>query len=202
MTLSGRACQIGASFKHGDKAMAKEAQNTGGQSGIPWRIVGWGTAALLLLLPWVANAPWTASDYVFMAVLFGSVGLAFEFIVRKSGSLAYRFGAGLALLAMFLTIWVNGAVGMIGSEDNPYNLVFGGVLVIALLGAIVARLEPAGMMRAMAVTAVAQVAAGAFGLTADPLGAVFSMGFGALWLLAAALFWNAAREQTSGGAAP
>ena len=161
---------------------------------------------LLLLLPLVAmrftsEVNWTISDFVFAAVLFGSVGLAFEFIVRKSDSLAYRLGAALAVVGAFLTVWVNGAVGMIGSEGNPYNLVFGGVLLIALLGAVLARLEPAGMTRAMAVTAVAQAGAGAFGLSTDVRGAVLSMGFAGLWLLAAALFWSAASEQTAAGAA-
>ena len=129
-------------------AMAKEAENTGGRRGIPWRIIGWSIPALLLLLPLVAmrftdEVNWTASDFAFAAVLFGSVGLAFEFIVRKSSSLAYRFGSALAVVAAFLTIWVNGAVGMIGSEGNPYNLLFGGVLIVALVGAIAAWFEPA-----------------------------------------------------------
>ena len=86
---------------------------TRGWSG--WRTAGWGTAALLLLLPWVANAPWTLADFLFMGVLLGSVGLGFELIVHRSDSLAYRFGAALAVIASFLTVWVNGAVGMIGS---------------------------------------------------------------------------------------
>jgi hypothetical protein len=163
-----------------------------------WRIAGWGTAALLLLLPWVANAPWALSDFIFMAVLLGSVGLGFELIVRKSDSLAYRLGAALAVITAFLTICVNAVVGMIGSEANPYNLVFGGVLFIALLGAVVARFEPAGMARAMAVAAIAQGVAGVAGLPTDTLGAVFSTGFAAPWLLAAALFWNASQDKATG----
>lgn len=187
--------------------MAREGRDGGRRRWSSWRIAGWSVPALLLLLPLVAmrftnEVNWTISDFVFAGLLFGSVGLAFEFIVRKSGSLAFRLGAGLAVVGAFLTIWVNGAVGMIGSEDNPYNFVFGGVLLIALLGAVLARLEPAGMMRAMVVTAIAQAAAGAFGLSTDVRGAVFSMGFAGLWLLAAALFWNAAREHTAAGVAP
>ena len=187
--------------------MAKEAENRGGRRLIPWRIVGWSIPALLLLLPLAAmqfteEVNWTASDFVFAGVLFGSVGLAFELIVRKSSSLAYRAGAALAVITAFLTIWVNGAVGMIDSEGNPYNLLFGGVLALALVGAIVARFEPAGMARAMVAAAVAQAAVGAGGLSADPLGGVLSMGFAWPWLLAAALFWKAARERVSAGAAP
>jgi hypothetical protein len=182
--------------------MTDRVERSGGRGWSPWRVAGWSIPVLLLLLPAVAmrftsEVNWTVSDFIFAALLFGIVGLAFELIVRTSDSLAFRFGAGLGVLSAFLTIWVNGAVGMIGSEDNSYNLVFGGVLLIALIGSVLARFRPAGMARAMAVAAVAQVAAGAFGLTVDPLGAVFSIGFGALWLLSAALFWNSAGEQAA-----
>lgn len=185
--------------------MAKPEQGSG-RRGIPWRIVGWGAAALLLLLPLVAmrftaEVNWTASDFVFAGFLFGSVGLAFEFIVAKSDSLAYRCGAGLAVIAAFLTVWVNGAVGMIGSENNPYNLLFGGVLLVALIGAILARLESAGMARAMLVTAIAQALAGAGGFAVDARGAIFSIGFAGFWLVAAALFRNAERKQWPAGEA-
>lgn len=184
--------------------MADRVEHRGGRGWSPWRIAGWSIPVLLLMLPAVAmqftsEVNWTGSDFIFAAGLFGSVGLAFEVIVRASDSLAYRFGAGLAVIGAFLTVWVNAAVGMIGSEDNPYNFVFGAVLVIALIGAVLARFEPGGMARAMAVTAVAQVVAGAVGLASDALGAVFSMSFGGLWMLSAALFWNAARERTARG---
>lgn len=165
-----------------------------------WRIAGWSMSVLLLLLPlatmrFTDEVKWSASDFVVAAVLFGSVGLAFELIVRKSSSLAYRAGAALAILAAFLTIWVNGAVGMIGSEDNPYNLLFGGVLLLALIGAILARFRAGGMVYAMAAAAVAQAGLAAFGLSTDVRGAVFSMAFAAPWLVAAASFRKAAQER-------
>jgi hypothetical protein len=178
--------------------MAKEAEKTGRRAAIPWRVIGWSIPALLLLLPLIAmrftdEVIWTLSDFIFAAVLFGSVGLAFELILRKSRSLGYRCGAALAVLAAFLTIWVNGAVGMIGSEDNPYNLLFLGVLLLALAGAILARFQPAGMARTMAAAGVAQAVLSAMGLATDVRGGIFSMTFALLWLLAAALF-KAAHE--------
>ena len=181
--------------------MTKTAGNAGTRHGIPWRAIGWGTAALLIMVPLVAmqfteEVNWTASDFLFAVVLFGSVGLAFEFIVRTSSSVAYRFGAAIALLAAFLTIWVNCAVGMIGDEDNPLNLMFGAVLIVALGGAILARLKPAGMARAMAVAAVAQVGASAAGLSTDLRGGVLSMGFAGLWLVSAWLFRTVSGEQS------
>jgi len=182
--------------------MAKTAENSRAGNGLFWRLIGWGTAGLLLLLPLVAmqhsdEVNWTRSDFLFMGGLFASVGLAFEFIVRKSRSGAYRFAGAIALLAALLTIWVNGAVGMIGSENNPLNLMFGGVLIIALVGALLARFKPAGMTRAMVVTAAAQAGAGAIGLSSDPHGGMLSIGFAGLWLLSAWLFRKAAEEQNA-----
>lgn len=169
--------------------------------GSPWRIVGWGIAAALLLLPLVAmqftaEVNWTLSDFVFAAILIGGVGVAFELTVRMSRNNSFRAGAAAAIAASFLTIWVNAAVGMIG-DDNPYNLLFLGVIGVALLGAVVARFRPAGMAVAMLAAALAQVAVAAGGLSTDVRGAILSAGFAGIWLLSAALFRNAARSQTA-----
>ncbi len=169
------------------------------------RILGWVAVATLLVLPLVAmqftaEVNWTAEDFVAAGVILGGAGLATEFLVRRSTSHAYRIGAVLAVLAAFLTVWANLAVGMIGDEGNPYNLLFGGVLLIALIGMVLVRCRPAGMARALVVTAIAQTAVGAFGLSADLRGGVLSMGFAGLWLLAAALFRTAARTEAGVGA--
>lgn len=176
--------------------------STGGRRAIPWRMIGWSIPALLLLLPLIAmqytnEVNWTAGDFIFAAILFGSVGLAFELIVRTSDSLAHRFGTGMAVIGALLTIWVNGAVGMIGSEDNPYNLLFLGVPLLALIGSVAARFRAAGMALAMVAAAAAQAALGTLGLSADPRGGMFSVAFAGLWLLAAASLWAAARERKS-----
>lgn len=166
----------------------------------PWRALGWGTAALLLLLPLVAmqftpEVNWTVGDFLFAGLIIGLVGVIFELAVRASRNTSFRCGVALALAASFLTIWVNGAVGMIGDEDNPYNLLFLGVIFVALIGAVLARFRPAGLFIAMAAAAVAQVAVGAGGIAVDPRGAMVSAAFAGLWLLAAALFRNAARAR-------
>jgi hypothetical protein len=182
---------VTAAMTTGETDMAVNAKPDRRGHAIPWRPIGWGGAASLLMLPLIARAPWTGFDFLVMAALLGSVGLGLEIVVRKSGSMPYRTASGIALLASFLLIWINGAVGMIGSEYDPINLLFAGVLAIGLTGAALARFRPRGMARAMLATAIAQALAGTAGLTSDVRGSVLAIGFAALWLLSAALFREA-----------
>ncbi|MES2119421.1 MAG: hypothetical protein V4513_02470 [Pseudomonadota bacterium] len=180
--------------------MASKAGNT--RNGIPWRIVGWGTAVVLLTLPAVLGAPWTIEDYVFASVMFGIVGGLIELAVRTSRNPWYRGGALIAVAASFLLVWINGAVGIIGDEGNPANFMFLAVILIALAGAIVARFRADGMARAMAVVAAAQalvgVVAGAYRLGASEppglLGVLILIGgFTGMWGVSALMFRKAAQ---------
>ena len=176
--------------------------------GIPWRIIGWSAAAALLALPAVAmqftsEVVWTLSDFVAMGAMLLTAGLVLEGLIRASRSLPYRLGAGVAVLAGFGLVWVNGAVGFLGDEANPANLAFLLVHATAIGGALLARFRASGMARTMIAAAVVQVLVAAIGFTAglaSPGGAgVFEvvMGstlFGGLWLASAALFGWAARD--------
>jgi hypothetical protein len=114
--------------------------------------------------------------------------------------MAYRTGAAVAVAASFLLVIVNGAVGFLGDEDNPANLIFLGIILIAALGSAIARFRAAGMARAMFTTAAAQVLAGIVALAAG-LGSAGADGiyevvlgtslFSGLWLLSAGLFRKA-----------
>ena len=167
-----------------------------------WRVAGWGVAALILLLPLAAmqftdEVNWDWKDFVFAAVLIGGVGATLELVVRKTRSRAYRAGVALAIGAAFLTIWTNAAVGMIGDEDNVLNLMFLGVLAIAFVGALIARLKAKGMALTMIAAASAQLSAGAIGAFTDLRGGIYSAMFAGLWVLAAMLFAKSARETAS-----
>lgn len=124
---------------------------------IPWRLIGWAIPVGLLLIPWLARFPWTLSDFIFAGAMFGIVGGTFELAVRASGNRWYRGGAAIALGTAFLLVWINGAVGIIGDEGNPANLMFFVVIAIAISGSIVARFEAAGMARAMTVAGATQL---------------------------------------------
>ncbi len=118
-----------------------------------WRIAAWATAALILLLPLVAGADWTLGDFVFAAMLlFGSLG-AYELVVRMTRNTAYRAGMGVAIVAAFLLVWVNAAVGITDSDADI--LFFTVVPTVGIIGAVIARFQPRGMALAMSATALA-----------------------------------------------
>lgn len=168
--------------------------------GVRWMV--WGGAALLLLLPLVAmeftaEVNWTLSDFVSMGVLLALVGGAYELVVRVARSNTYVVAFGIAVATAFLTIWINLAVGIIGDEDNPANILFFAVLAVGFIGALLARLRPLAMARAMEVTAVAQALVGvvAFVTTAaQPEGYVLSGFLAVMWVMSAQLFRVAARD--------
>lgn len=153
----------------------------------PWRLAGWGLIALLLALPAILRFPWTGSDFVIAAILLGSVGAGVELLARLSGNAFVRLGGVVMAVTCFLTVWVNLAVGMIG-DDNAYNLLFIAVLAVAIGGALLVRYRASAMVKVAVAAGALQVALGLGGYGMDPRGAVFSAGFGLLWLLAAALF--------------
>ena len=117
--------------------------------------------ALLLLIPLVAQQfsaemAWSPNDFITAGILLFVAGLLFVLIARLGDSTAYRLAVALAVGAGLLLIWGNLAVGFIGNEDNPANLLYGGVLAVALTGAFVARFRPRGMSNAMFAAALTQ----------------------------------------------
>jgi hypothetical protein len=181
--------------------MASKANGTPGGR-IPWRLIGWAIPVALLTIPLIAHFPWTLSDFIVAGAMFAIVGGTFELAVRASGNVAYRIGAAAALGTAFLLTWINLAVGIIGNEDNPFNLMFFGVIAAALVGAIVARFRAEGMARAMTIAAILQglIGVGVFLLDvarAEPPGALGLLllieFFAGSWLLSAWSFRKAAR---------
>src|SRR5688572_11630190 len=119
-------------------------------------------AGLVLLIPlflWLlAIWRWRPGALVLAFVLlFGGAGLAYQLLVaRELSNKAYRFAVGLALAAVLMLAWMNAAVGGILGDD-PANMMYFGVLLVGFTGAVLARLEPQGMSRALFATAFAMV---------------------------------------------
>lgn len=163
----------------------------------PWI---WGGLAALLMLPLVAmqftrEVNWDETDFIVMGALLAVVGAGYEITIRLSDNVLYRFGAAVGVVTGFLTVWANLAVGFIGDEDNPWNLLFAAVLLLMLAGAAVSRFRAAGVAISLLLGAVVQVggliAAAVAGQNVPPGPAVV---FTLLWLLAAALFQAAAHQ--------
>jgi hypothetical protein len=180
--------------------MTTDVANNGGRGGIPWRVIGWGGAALLLILPLVIGAPWSLSDFIFAGVVFAIVGAGLELAVRK-GNAAYSLAAGLALGASLLSGWIPGAVGIIGNEADAPNMLYLLVVLIALLGSLAALFRPSGMAKAMAAAAGAEllvpVAAWIFwpelrGAIVKPEVPFMAAVLTGMWATSAALFRKAA----------
>lgn len=146
---------------------------------------------------------WNLADFAvaagLLAALIGGSVLAF----RRSSNGAYRAAAGVALFACFLLAWINGAVGIVGSESNDANLMFAAVIACVVIGAAVTRLRAGGMSRVLFLAAAIQLAAGLIAL-AGGLGTegnawpndliVLTAFFAALWLVSSWLFRRAARQ--------
>jgi hypothetical protein len=190
-------------------------ESGGGRRGSRWRIAAWAVAALILLLPLVAmqftdEVNWGVGDFVFAGALLIGTGLTYELAVRKQGDAAYRAAVGVALAAAFILVWVNAAVGIIGSEDENANLMYIGVLAVAIIGALIARFQPQGMAHAMFAAAFVQALVAVIALAAGwgstgaswPLDILGLTGFFvALFVVSAFLFRQAARGKPDRGAA-
>ncbi|MFP8488842.1 hypothetical protein ACKGJO_07045 [Gracilimonas sp. Q87] len=115
----------------------------------------------LLLVPLVAmqfsdDVVWTASDFIFAGTLIFATGLTYVIITRRSTSTIYRIAIGFALFSGLFLIWSNLAVGIIGSENNEFNLLYFLVIAVGIIGAFIARFKPTGLMYTMFGMAVAQ----------------------------------------------
>lgn len=172
------------------------------------RLQVWIGAAALMVLPLAAvrgldPGAWDRpGDFMFLAILLAGVGGAYEVAARVADRQAYRAGAAVAMTAALLQIWINLAVGTIGSEDNPANWIYAAVVAVAAIGATVARFRASGMVAAMTAVAVAQSLAFFVALAAG-LGFTgpITVFFAGLWLISAGLFRKAARAEAGAHAA-
>ena len=165
--------------------------------------------ALVLMVPLLAmwftdEVRWDAGDFLLAAALLFATGLAYERLARRAGNVAYRGASGLALGAALMLVWANLAVGVIGHEGDPANLMYIGVLAVGIAGSIIARFQPIGMARALLATAIAQALVATIALigrlgapSSGPAQIILTNGlFVALFVASAWLFRRAARMQT------
>lgn len=100
--------------------MDRDMNHTGAARGM-WRAMLWGGLAILLALPALAMAlrvegvDWSASDFAIMGALLALVGLGIEAVMRVvQGRRERRIALG-AIVVLFLLVWAELAVGILGT---------------------------------------------------------------------------------------
>ena len=79
-----------------------------------------GGIALLLVLPYIAmqftsEVQWTGTDFLIMGFLLLGVGLMVEIILRKVSRPVQRGALLIGVVLLFLLVWAELAVGIIGT---------------------------------------------------------------------------------------
>lgn len=172
-----------------------------------------GIVTLVLLIPLIAmqftnEVNWNFTDFAIMGAILIGLGFAYELIASRSTNTAYRNAFGVGLLGAFLLFWVNGAVGIIGNEGQPANLLYGAVFVVGLVGALISRFKANGMAITLFTAAAVQllVPAVAYLIWSPPetswspsVVGVFMLSafFALLFLLSGILFRNAIPKENS-----
>lgn len=118
-------------------------------------------AASILLLPLLAmqfskEANWSMFDFVAAWILLFSAGFTYKLIVRKANNNLYKAASFIAVGTALFLVWSNLAVGIIGSEDNPENMMYFGVLAVGFIGSLIARFQPKGMSYSLYAASTAQ----------------------------------------------
>lgn len=130
----------------------------------------------ILLTPLVAmlftdEIVWTLSDFIVAGSLLFGTGLTYILVTRilaprMGDNIVYRVAVGFSLFTGLFLIWVNLAVGIIGSENNPINLLYFGVIAVGIIGAFISRFRPEGMIFTLFAMAFAQVSVAVIALFA------------------------------------
>lgn len=174
------------------------------------------TTVFLLTIPLIAmqftdEVVWSLFDFIFAGGLLFGTGFMYILVTQlltthMADNIIYRVAVGFAFFTGLLLIWVNLAVGIIGSESNPANLLYFGVIFIGILGGFIARFQPEEMVRTMIAMAIAQALVAAVALVGGfyqtPPSTVFHIigvngFFITLFVVSAMLFRYAAQEQST-----
>jgi hypothetical protein len=100
---------------------------------------------------------WSPMDFAIVGVLVFGSGLLYQYGSAPAATSAHRLAVAIAVLAGLALVWINLAVGMIGDEGNPANLMYVLVVAVALIGASIARYHRGEAATAMFATAAAHV---------------------------------------------
>jgi hypothetical protein len=123
---------------------------------IVWGIVALLVVAMLVAIQFTDEVSW--DEAVAHVVILSAIGGIYEMARALSKrNTTYRAAFIIGLMGALLLGWMNGAVGIIGSEDNPANTLYGAVFIVGLLGSLISRFRPRGMALTLFTAAVLQM---------------------------------------------
>lgn len=156
--------------------------------------------AVLLLIPLAAmqftdEVVWGPLDFLVAGVLLFLAQISYAWIAVKQKDILYKAASGLVVATGLLLIWANLAVGIIGDEGNPENLIYYVVIAVGIIGIFISRFRPRGMAWVLLVTALAQMLAFLIAAISgwDPDFMIHAF-YAFLWILSALLFRLAAHR--------
>jgi len=126
---------------------------------IVWTVV----VVLMLMITFMASSVQFTNEVqwneaVAYSVMLLAVGGAYElWRWLKTRSRTYHFAFGVGFAGILLLGLVSGAVGIIGSENQPANLMYWAVFAVGLIGSFISRFKPRGMARTLFAAALVQV---------------------------------------------
>lgn len=124
------------------------------------RVASLATTCLLLVpllaMQFTGEVRWGIGDFLVAGSMLFCTIFTYMLIAGRARNTAYQAAIGLTLAAVLLLVWVNLAVGILGTPRNPSNLMYVGVLAVGIAGSVLARLHARGMMRALLAMACVQ----------------------------------------------
>ena len=176
------------------------------------RLTAWTVVVAFILMiplamqfqPFADEVQW--NEAIAYGVILLVVGGFFELWQwLKTRTMTYRIAFGVGLAGILLLGWVSGAVGIIGSENNPANLMYWAVPAVLLIGSLISRFKPRGMGRTLFATALVQALVPVAALIISPEVSWSNVGvtgvfvvnsfFAVLFVVSALLFHCAAHKQ-------
>ncbi len=125
------------------------------------RLMVWaGVVVLILLIPlamqFTDEVQWNeAVAYSVILLVAGGFYELWQWL--KTRPRTYRIAFVVGLAGVLLLGWISGAVGIIGSENTPANLMYWAVPAVLLIGSLISRFRPRGMARTLFIAALVQI---------------------------------------------
>ncbi|MDO8516183.1 MAG: hypothetical protein Q7S28_02960 [bacterium] len=128
------------------------------------RLIVWAVVVALILLipltmqfqPFADEVQWSeAIAYSVILLVVGGFYELWRWLTTRTK--VYRIAFSVGLAGVLLLGWVSGAVGIIGSENQPANLIYWTVPAVLLIGSLISRFKPRGMARTLFAAALVQM---------------------------------------------